>query len=352
MLPTREILFFISLAGCFNGLILSVYFIFFNKKKNLGNYLFGFLLLMLCIRISKSVVWYFNPDLPIFAVQFGLAVCLLIGPLLFIYLSSSLQSAKKMRLSWKIMLMVCFASIFILLIFFTANHHLILWKKYFVKIIYLQWFFCVLVSGVLLKPVLQKFLKENLKPNEKWLLTVFFSNLLIVVNYIVSLFNIFNLPYIVGAITFSIIFYLNFLIIIHRKKTDDLFGVMPEKYNNRKLDDQRVSTLIMKLNRLFEEERIYENPDLKLVDLASYLSISTHQLSQLLNDNLGKTFPIFLNEYRIGVARKIISSNIDLKLEAVGYEVGYNSKSNFFASFKKITGITPRVYRESLKINE
>lgn len=344
----REIIFFISAAGCFNGIILSAYFLFFNKTKILSNYLFGFLLLILSVRISKSVIWYFEPDIPIIFVQFGLAICFFIGPLLFIYLKSSLTQSKIMSLSWKIILWICFAIVFILMLFFTDASQLDLWKKYFVKIIYFQWLFFIVASGFLIKPILRNFFKKSLKPNEKWLLAVYCANLMIVLNYVVSFFNVFNLSYITGAISFSIIFYVNVLILLHRKKTDDLFNNGVQKYSNKKIEDTQALVLIDKLHQVLKEHKLHQNPNLKLVDLALYLNISSHQLSQLLNDNLGKTFSNFLNEYRISKACEIIASENNLKLEAVGYEVGYNSKSNFFASFKKITGTTPSIFKENL----
>jgi AraC-like DNA-binding protein len=47
-----------------------------------------------------------------------------------------------------------------------------------------------------------------------------------------------------------------------------------------------------------DSEELYKNPNLKLSDLASRMNISAHQLSQLLNDNLGKSFSTYINEYQ------------------------------------------------------
>ena len=94
-----------------------------------------------------------------------------------------------------------------------------------------------------------------------------------------------------------------------------------------------------------DNEKLHRNPLLKLSDLASKLHILPHTLSQLLNENMEKSFSQFLNEYRIKEACELIKENDNRKLETIGYDVGYNSKSTFYAAFKKITGTTPAKFK-------
>lgn len=103
-----------------------------------------------------------------------------------------------------------------------------------------------------------------------------------------------------------------------------------------------------KLEKAIIEKELYKDPNLKLNDLAKVVNISVHQLSQLLNDNLGKGFSTYINEYRINEACRLISGNDHLTLEAIGYEVGYNSKSTFYAAFRKIKDTTPALYKEKI----
>jgi AraC-like DNA-binding protein len=94
---------------------------------------------------------------------------------------------------------------------------------------------------------------------------------------------------------------------------------------------------------------LYKDPNLKLNDLARGINISSHLLSQLLNDNLGKSFNTYINEYRIREACKLIEINHHLTFEAIGYEVGFNSKSTFYTAFKKIKDTTPALFKESIE---
>lgn len=357
MIHSKEILFFLSTLGWFNGIILSLYFLFFTKHKNLPNQLFGFLLLVLSFRISKSVIWYFYPDVPILFVQMGLAVCFFIGPLLLLYLQYSTQESKQLSRLAKGALLACVIFVAVLLVFFTSETQLVLWKRYFVRIIYGQWFLTVLVSGFFIRRILKKAaqsplkISETLSATEKWLLAVYTGNLMLVTTYVVSYFNILDVAYITGAVAFSLILYLNVTILLYRKKTDDLFGNVAQKYQNKKIHENEATALADKLNEVLNAQEAYKNPDLKLGDLAQMLGISSHQLSQLLNDNLNKSFSNYLNEFRIRKACELITSDADLKIEAIGYEVGYNSKSTFFAVFRKITGTTPSLYKSTLTAN-
>ena len=59
----------------------------------------------------------------------------------------------------------------------------------------------------------------------------------------------------------------------------------------------------------------------------------------------GKTINQFINYYRIMEA-KILLTESNLKIEAVGVAVGYNSVNTFRSNFEKITGLKPSIYRK------
>ncbi|MCU0438881.1 MAG: helix-turn-helix domain-containing protein [Raineya sp.] len=343
---SREVIFFISTLGWFNGVILGLYFLFVGKKLQLSNQLFGVLLLILSVRVSKSVIWYFNPDIPVLFVQIGLGVCFLIAPILYLYVKSVLEDIKQPPLGWKIVFRLCILVIACVLIFFTEKHHIPLWKKYFVPLIYFQWISGVLWTGKMLIPNLKKSFQEKLQPNEKWLLVIYLSNLMIVLNYWISYMNILGVTYITGAITFSLLLYLNVLLWMHRKNKQILLKPIQEKYTHKKIDEISANALILKLEQVMSQNEIYNNPELKLPDLAQSMGVTTHQLSQLLNDNIKKSFSTYLNEYRIKKACELLRADPTTKIEAIAYDVGYQSKSTFFAAFKKVMEMTPTQFKE------
>lgn len=222
-----------------------------------------------------------------------------------------------------------------------------LWSFYFIRIIYFQWFLYIVFSGFVIRGILKKIFntKEKASPSEIWFGTLFLGNFLLFLFYFLAIMRAPAATYISGAVVFSFILYLIISILLYRKKTDDLFLLNGTKYSGKKIESAEAVLIAEKLEKSMNEKSLYKNPNLNLLDLSREINISSHQLSQFLNNNLGKNFTSFVNEFRINEACKIIASNDKLTLESVGYDVGFNSKSTFFAAFKKHTGTTPLNYQ-------
>lgn len=343
----KELLFFFSALGAFNGIILGIYFFFFTKKKYLTNYFLGALLFALSIRIGKSVFVYFHPELPKMYLQFGLTACFFIGPCLYYFLKSAVDEISIMPKSWKLTFIFWGILIATVGILYPYEVYPKLWGFYFIRIIYFQWFVYILLSGFLLKNILKKIFsrKEKTTPAEKWFGMLFLGNFLLFLFYFLAIMGAVAATYISGAVVFSFILYLIISILLYRKRTDDLFLLNEQKATGKKIEESQAIILSEKLQNIMAVKNLYKNANLTLPDLSKELNIGTHQLSQFLNNNLGKNFTSYINELRINEACKIITTNDKLTLESIGYDVGFNSKSTFFAAFKKHTGTTPLNYQ-------
>jgi AraC-like DNA-binding protein len=341
-------LFFFSFLGAFNGLIMGIYFIFFTSKKYLSNYLLGALLLVLSIRIGKSVAYFFDYGLPKTYLQAGLTACFFIGPFLYFYIKSEINQVRKLPGYWMVQIVSCFLIIISVGVMYPYERFPRLWGRYFIPLIYLQWGVYIAFSVITLIPVIKKLArKEKLKPFEKWILAICGAVLLLFASYVWAYLNITKGSYINGALYFSLIIYLVVFILLYRKKTNDLSSFSAQKYADKKLNDEEAQLIIARLNMVMTEKTLFKNPNLKVNDLAKEIKVSGHQLSQLLNNNIQKNFTLFVNEYRINEACKILSGNTNLTIDAVGDEVGFNSKSTFFATFKKLKGMTPSTYQQA-----
>lgn len=343
-----KVLFFFSSLGAFNGLILSFYFFFFTAKKHLSNYLLGALLLVLSLRIGKSVVYFFNRDLPFIYLQIGLTACFFIGPFLYFYIKSEVRQIRTLPKSWNAQIILWLGIVLLAGAFYPYARYPQLWGQYFVPLIYLQWGIYIALSIFLLLPLIKRAArKEPVKTYEKWVLSICGGILVLFTCYIWSYLNITKGSYIAGALYFSLLVYLVILILLYRKKTNDLSSFSAQKYADRKLNEEEVSWMTGRLKKAMMEKELYRNPNLKINDLAREINVSPHQLSQLLNSHVEKNFTLFVNEYRIDEACKLLLANTHLTIDAIGAEVGFNSKSTFFATFKKLKGLTPSIYQQS-----
>ncbi len=349
---SQQILFFFGALGVFNGFIISIYLLFFKKSRSATSYFLGLLLLSLCLKITKSFIFYFYPTLPGIYIQIGILGSSFVGPSLFYFIKSAFGQNQKNGIVQKGTYLFWFLAIGIASIIAPYDTQPNIWENYIGRIISIQFTIYMVLSGWLLRTVFIKLFTsgEKISTVEKLLLSVFIGNMVVPAAFKLSIFTFFNGPCISGALFFSLILYLNIFLFVSRRKTNTLFSETQDmvRYANKKITNEQALALTNKLKKLILEEELYKNPDLKLNDLAKKINISGHQLSQLLNDNLGKSFAAYINEYRITAACELIANDKAIKLEAIGYEVGFNSKSTFYTAFKKHKHTTPTIYKEGL----
>lgn len=336
-----QLLFFFSALGAFNGLLLSMYFLFFAKPAHASNRFLGGLLLMLSIRIGKSVFFYFNPELSRLFLQFGLGGCFLIGPFLFFYIKSVTHPGKYPNF-WKYIIPTLLIAYIIFGYFLPYQSYQILWRRYIVMSINYQWGVFVIASAFLLKDIFANIISgKKLAYHEIWVLSVFFGVSFIWLAYTTSHYT----SYIVGSLSFSFVLYASvFVLFSSRNKKEITPAASKPKYANKKIEISEVKILLDRIEKLMKEEKVFKDPDLTLPRLAKQLNVTPHILSQLLNDNLKKRFSQFINEYRIEEAKKMLQSDSNLKMEVIAEQCGFNSNSTFYSAFKKFTNTTPARY--------
>lgn len=119
------------------------------------------------------------------------------------------------------------------------------------------------------------------------------------------------------------------------------------KYARSALDIPTQQRIERKLKIALHDEKIFTRSSLKLRDLCDYLGENAHYVSQVINQCLETTFYALVNQYRIESAKQLLTDKPELSILDVALEVGFNSKSPFNTAFKKMTGMTPREYRQA-----
>jgi len=101
---------------------------------------------------------------------------------------------------------------------------------------------------------------------------------------------------------------------------------------------------------LIENEKVYTQKTLSLTELARQLDTNVNYLSQYINNNLKTNFNDYINEYRVIEACRIFKNDSNMKctVDQVADMVGFSSRSTFYTTFKKFTGITPAFFQKNV----
>lgn len=122
------------------------------------------------------------------------------------------------------------------------------------------------------------------------------------------------------------------------------------RYERSGLDDLEAQRLKSALLILMDAQKPWRDSELTLSDLATSLHTSPHNLSEVLNSEIGQTFYDFVNGYRVReVQRRIKAGDARaLKMLALAMDAGFASKSTFNQAFKKHTSQTPSDFRQAV----
>lgn len=346
---SQQILFLFSIIGALNGIVLSLYLFIRKKAKPAATLFLGLLLMAVSIRVVKTTFAHFNPQLPKIYLQIGLSACFIIGPSLYYYFKAVLIKAERIPASWKKEWGVLLGILLIGGSLAPYQTYPWFWNNVVVYIIYLQWLMYLVASGFLLKDVLKAGLTDfsGLSLNERSCMILFLGNVVIHLAYVMALLRLIPGVCLSGAVCFTLVLYVTIFFYSYGRGYDPTSTAIRTERKRIAEDDAQI--WIGRLDKVIRDNALYKDPNLKLNDLARTINISGHQLSQLLNDNLGKSYSTYINEYRINEACKLIATSGHLTFEAIAYEVGYNSKSTFYTAFKKIKDTTPALYKEGLE---
>ena len=331
------LLFLFASIGVLNGLI-AVFYLVVKRQRTVSDIYFAGLVLMLCVRIGKSILLYFFSEVDLLILQLGLSACIFIGPFFYLYLRSLRkvqQSFARIDLIQLTLLLVAIISVGVI---YPYNRYPEYWNPEIVQGIYVIWGVYFLL-GIREAYLLIGLNHKTLRDNHKYLIIIVLGVSLITISYQLALYVGFT--YIWGAFIFSFFFYLIGLRALFKFKT-----IVPQS-KPRKLDDGE--EIFQKINSLMKNEKLYINQNLKLEDIAKKLGVNRHAVSQVMNEVYGLGYAHYIKSHRIAEAQVLIKTRSELSLEGIGYEAGFKSKSVFFESFRKLVGCTPAAYKKQLK---
>ena len=112
--------------------------------------------------------------------------------------------------------------------------------------------------------------------------------------------------------------------------------------------DGKAHELALAIRRYMETSPEIYGQDFSLDKLAAAVGAHTRMVSRTVNDVFGVNFSTLLSQYRIKEACRRLSSPeyANVTIQSIAVDMGFKSRTNFAAVFKRETGLTPNEYQK------
>lgn len=339
----NDILLILSSIGVVNCLFAALYLLFSTKfKARISIRLLALLLLMLAIRIGKSVAFYFYPGLDNIIINIGIAAFVSVGPFLYLLVRSIIYEEKRLRLTDYLHFIPTLGVLAFADAYWLRHGGNPIWLIVY-RFILVQMLLYFLISFEKMK----KYSKEITNNIESLFIPDVFKGLLIIwLSYFIDAFYR-DYPYVLNPLIFTVFFYYLAYKVFIRSKLLQIDNLV--KYKNINLDQNLQQQYVDRIFRVMQDESIYLKNQLTLTELAKMVSVSPQILSYIINNHFGHNFSDFINSYRIQSAQKMLNNPeySNLTISSIALECGFNSISVFNTAFKKFTGMTPSEFRNN-----
>lgn len=103
--------------------------------------------------------------------------------------------------------------------------------------------------------------------------------------------------------------------------------------------------VISRVEDLMRSHELFRNPDLNLNRLARKAGLPARQISMAINRVKQENVSQYINGYRIAEACRLLRET-NQQVLPIMFEAGFQTKSNFNREFRRITGISPKEWRQ------
>ncbi|MBR5170622.1 MAG: AraC family transcriptional regulator [Muribaculaceae bacterium] len=143
-------------------------------------------------------------------------------------------------------------------------------------------------------------------------------------------------------------------IVVDSVEPSDIHDESAPKYQGTTLDQESKDRLFAQIKQVMDNMSVICQPNFSLQSLADRVGSNYKYVSQVVNEYYGKSFKQVLNEQRVREACRQLNDTEQfghLTIEAIAANLGFNSRSNFTVTFKRITGISPSEFLKMAREN-
>jgi AraC-like DNA-binding protein len=139
------------------------------------------------------------------------------------------------------------------------------------------------------------------------------------------------------------------VVALHNVSKEIIDKSTEDKQSSGALDVSTRECILKDVKQYMENEHAYKDNQLNLISLSELVGVSTHHLSEVLNQHEGKNFYQFVNDYRVNYVCEHLNKSNKPKIIELALDAGFSSKSTFNAVFKQFTGLSPTQYRQKIQ---
>lgn len=107
-----------------------------------------------------------------------------------------------------------------------------------------------------------------------------------------------------------------------------------------------IDKIVERMNHLMNEKKVFLDDELNIKKLSKMVEVTPHQLSEILNMKIEKSFNNYINYFRVQEAQQLLIGKPEQSIISIAYMVGFNTTSAFYNAFKKFTGVSPSEYKK------
>lgn len=377
-MSVKEIFNLFLLISALHGFLFCTIILFSKNRKEKSMLFINLLVLIISLNNIQSWILAKNFFIEYFFLDYvHIPWHFLIAPFFYMFLIHYLEIEKRSKNLLKVILPIFVIIICIRIGFvsFFSDKNTADVAYLFEKYTSIEEIFSLIVSLVIfaysfqiLSKKEQLFSKILSFDNLKWIYTFFKLGLLTYIFWIIALaitvaldFKEFIYSYYpLRVLTTVLIYWIGYQAIIqlrllkerkHLRKKLNFAPVAEEPVNSEEEKDADKKILFDKIEALIQEKKLFIEPKLNAEFLANEVDVSAYKLSNTIKLFSGKNLNDYLNDFRIDLAKELLihEEYKNYTITSIGLESGFNSKSTFYATFKKHTGFTPAEYQKSFK---